>query len=83
MRKIILFLLVFSGLNVFSQAGNSPCDALQLYPYTSCGNTSGPQYAGHYQSENAAGNNVPMTGTSTINPACTTDNETTQAVRWI
>ncbi|HBD27101.1 MAG TPA: hypothetical protein DC020_09825, partial [Flavobacterium sp.] len=83
MKKIILLLLIFSGLNVFSQAGSSPCDALQLYPYTSCGNTSGPQYAGHYQTEDAAGNNVAMTGTSAINPACTTDNETTQSVRWL
>ncbi|MCW1147105.1 hypothetical protein [Flavobacterium lacisediminis] len=83
MKKIILLLLIFSGINVFSQAGSSPCDALQLYPYTSCGNQSGPQYAGHYQTEEASGNNVTMTGTSTIDPACTTDNETVQSVRWI
>ena len=83
MKKVILLLFFFTGFNVFSQAGSSPCDALQLYPYTSCGNQSGPQYAGHYQTEEASGNNVPMTGTSTINPACTTDNETAQSVRWI
>ncbi|MFN7044175.1 MAG: gliding motility-associated C-terminal domain-containing protein [Flavobacterium sp.] len=84
MKKIILIFLVFTSLNAFSQAaGDSPCNALQLYPYTSCSNNSGAQYAGHYQSETATGANVTMTGTSTINSACTTDNETTQAVRWI
>ncbi|WP_320814665.1 gliding motility-associated C-terminal domain-containing protein [Flavobacterium sp.] len=83
MKKLLLVFLFFVSYNLFSQAGSSPCNALQLYPYTTCSNNSGAQYAGHYQSEDAAGNNVPMTGTSTLNPVCTTDNETTQSVRWI
>jgi gliding motility-associated-like protein len=76
----------FISIFLFSQTpgtGTSPCSALQLYPQTSCGNTSGAQYAGYYQSENAAGANVTMTGTSTLDPACTPDNETTQAVEWL
>jgi gliding motility-associated-like protein len=88
MKNPILFFLfvLFSGNVVFGQTpgtGSDPCSALQLYPQTTCGNTSGAQYAGYYQSENAGGANVTMNGTSTLNPTCTADNETTQAIEWL
>jgi gliding motility-associated-like protein len=84
LRLLLIILLVQK--NVFSQTpgtGTDPCNALQLYPQTTCGNTSGAQYAGYYQSENAGGANVTMIGSTTLNPSCTADNETTQAVEWI
>ncbi len=88
MNKYLFFFICVLGLQqmLVSQTpgtGLSPCSALQLYPQTSCGNTSGAQYAGYYQSENAGGANVTMTGTTTIDPTCTSDNETTQAVEWL
>ena len=88
MNKYLFFFICVFGLQqmLVSQipgTGLSPCSALQLYPQTSCGNTSGAQYAGYYQSENAGGANVTMTGTTTIDPTCTSDNETTQAVEWL
>ena len=80
-----LFISIFT-LRLFSQTtgnGSSPCAAIALYPQTGCGNTSGPQYAGYYQSENAGGANVTMAGTTTLDPTCTPDNETTQSVEWL
>lgn len=82
---VSIFILLFCQLSQGQTpgTGTSPCNALQLYPQTTCGNTSGPQYAGYYQTENAGGANVTMTGTSMLDASCTSDNETTQAVEWL
>ncbi|MBC7696326.1 MAG: gliding motility-associated C-terminal domain-containing protein [Burkholderiales bacterium] len=87
MKKIfttLLTALITLPVISFGQVAGTTCaNPITLYPQTGCGNSSGAQYAGYYQMENAAGNMVAMTGTSTIDPTCTTDNETLQKVEWL
>jgi hypothetical protein len=83
-RRILSLLLTFLSFSSLGFSQGTTCsNAITLYPSTTCGNTCGPQYCGGYQSENAAGNHVTMSGSSTLNPTCTSDNETTQVVEWL
>ena len=81
--KLLVVLFVAPFILQSQTPGTTCANPFPLYPQTGCGNTSGPQFAGYLQMESASGANVPMTGTSTLNPACTSDNETTQAVEWL
>ncbi|MGX7668781.1 hypothetical protein ACWPKD_14120, partial [Flavobacterium pedocola] len=82
-KKLLLVFINVVCFQLGMAQGTTPCNAIQLYPYTTCANTSGMQYAGHYQMETGDGTMVTLSGTSTLNPACTTDNETSQPVEWL
>ena len=87
MKKLytsFLFILGFLPSVLFSQVPGASCaNPIPMYPGITCNNTCGAQYCGYFTSESGDQAMVPMTGTTSVDPSCTTDNETTQKVEWL
>ena len=71
--RLFLLLVFFIALAGTGYSQNSACTAETIYPTTTC--------AANTTTFNSFNND--LAGTSTVNPACTSDNETTQAVTWV
>lgn len=70
--KHLLLLLVFI-LGTITGNAQTACNASTIYPNTTCG-TSTTTFNTFYTT---------LSGSSTVNPACTSDDETTQPVTWV
>ena len=71
MRNFLL-LTFFIALSAAGYAQSTACTAETIYPNTTCTSTT--------TTFNSFANS--LAGTSTVNPSCTTDDETTQSVSW-
>lgn len=84
MKKILLLFLLFPFLAI-GQTGSSCANPYYIYPATSCSNNCGAQLCGNMQCPTGdCSSYVNAAGSSGgLNPACTSDNETTQNVIWL
>ncbi len=82
--SIITLLLLFAA-NAHSQTGASFANPYIIYPATTCSNNCGSQYCGNMECPTGdCSGYITMTGSSGgLDPACTSDNETTQNVMWM
>lgn len=87
MKTLRLFTILLLTLCVRSlaQTGSSCANPYYIYPASSCSNNCGPQYCGNMQCPTGdCSAFVTAAGSSGgLNPACTSDNETTQNVIWL
>ncbi len=82
--SIIMFSLLLAT-NAHSQTGASFANPYIIYPATTCSNNCGAQYCGNMECPTGdCSAYITMTGSSGgLDPACTSDNETTQNVMWM
>jgi hypothetical protein len=86
MKKLFIFLvLFFLFLNAARPQTGAFSNPYIIYPATTCSNTCGPQYCGNMECPTGDCNAyVTMVSSSGgLDPACTSDNETTQNVMWL